>query len=106
MYVRVRLEQAQAETGIVVPQQAVTRGSNGDSVMVVGSDGKVTPRPVKIGMSIDGQWVVLDGLKTGEQVMVEGFQKLRGNAPVKAARWTPAALPKAAPKSATSASGV
>ena len=106
MYVRVRLEQAQAETGIVVPQQAVTRGSNGDSVMVVGSDGKVTPRPVKIGMSIDGQWVVLDGLKTGEQVMVEGFQKLRGNAPVKAAPWTPAALPKAAPKSATSASGV
>ncbi len=106
MYVRVRLEQAQAEAGIVVPQQAVTRGSTGDSVMVVGSDGKVTPRPVKIGMSIAGQWVVLDGLKPGEQVMVEGFQKLRGNAPVKAVPWTPAGLPQAAAKPASSASGV
>jgi len=91
MYVRVRLEQAQAEAGIVVPQQAVTRGTNGDSVMVVGADGKVAPRPVKIGASVDGQWVVLDGLKTGEQVMVDGFQKLRGNAPVKAVPWKPAA---------------
>ena len=91
MYVRVRIEQAQAEAGIVVPQQAVTRGSTGDTVMVVGADGKVAPRPVKIGASVDGQWVVLDGLKTGEQVMVDGFQKLRGNAPVKAVPWNPAA---------------
>ena len=91
MYVRVRLEQAQAEAGIVVPQQAVTRGSTGDSVMVVGADGKVASRPVKIGTSVDGQWVVLDGLKTGEQVMVDGFQKLRGNAPVKPVPWTGAA---------------
>ena len=96
MYVRVRLEQAQAEAGIVVPQQAVTRGSTGDSVMVVGSDGKVAPRPVKIGTSVEGQWVVLDGLKAGEQVMVDGFQKLRGNAPVKAVPWKPAASGAAA----------
>ena len=47
--------------------------------MVVGADGKVAPRPVKIvGTAQDGQWVVLDGLKAGEQVMVDGFQKLRG----------------------------
>ena len=91
MYVRVRLEQAQAEAGIVVPQQAVQRGSTGDSVMVVSADGKVAPRPVKIGSSVEGQWVVLDGLKPGEQVMVDGFQKLRGNAPVKAVAWNPAA---------------
>jgi membrane fusion protein (multidrug efflux system) len=87
MFVRVRLEQARSEAGLVVPQQAVTRGSTGDSVMVVGADGKVAPRPVKIGSSVDGQWVVLDGLKAGEQVMVDGFQKLRGNAPVKAVPW-------------------
>jgi membrane fusion protein (multidrug efflux system) len=109
MYVRVRLEQAQAEAGIVVPQQAVTRGSTGDTVMVVAPDGKVSPRPVKIGSSIDGQWVVLDGLKTGEQVMVDGFQKLRGTAPVKGVPWKPAgsgaaAAPAAsAPASAASA---
>jgi membrane fusion protein (multidrug efflux system) len=87
MYVRVRLEQAQAAAGIVVPQQAVTRGSTGDTVMVVGAEGKVAPRVVKIGTAVDGQWVVLDGLKAGEQVMVDGFQKLRGNAPVKAVPW-------------------
>ena len=91
MYVRVRLEQAQAEAGIVVPQQAVTRGTGGDTVMVVGADGKVAPRPVKIGSSVNGQWVVLDGLKAGEQVMVDGFQKLRGGAKVKPVPWKPAA---------------
>jgi membrane fusion protein (multidrug efflux system) len=107
MYVRVRLEQAQAEAGIVVPQQAVTRGSTGDSVMVVASDGKVMPRPVKVGLAVNGQWVVLDGLKAGEQVMVDGFQKLRGNAPVKAVPWKPtgsaAAVSVNAPASAASA---
>ncbi|MEO8081902.1 MAG: efflux RND transporter periplasmic adaptor subunit [Caldimonas sp.] len=89
MYVRVRLEQAQTPTGIVVPQQAVTRGTTGDSVMVVGADGKVAPRPVKVGTAQGGDWVILDGLKTGERVMVDGFQKLRGDAPVKPVPWQP-----------------
>ena len=105
MYVRVRLEQAQAEAGIVVPQQAVTRGSTGDSVMVVSADGKVAARPVKIGTSVEGQWVVLDGLKAGEQVMVDGFQKLRGNAAVKAVPWKAgASAARAAPAAAAPAS--
>jgi membrane fusion protein (multidrug efflux system) len=103
MYVRVRLEQAQAEAGIVVPQQAVTRGSTGDSVMVVGADGKAMARPVKVGLAVNGQWVVLDGLKAGEQVMVDGFQKLRGNAPVKAVPWQPAGSVPAASVSASAA---
>ncbi|MGZ5241985.1 MAG: efflux RND transporter periplasmic adaptor subunit, partial [Caldimonas sp.] len=90
MYVRVRLEQAETPTGIVVPQQAVTRGSTGDSVMVVSADGKVTPRPVKVGTAQGGDWVILEGLATGEMVMVDGFQKLRGNAPVKPVPWQPA----------------
>ena len=87
MYVRVRIEQAETPSGIVVPQQAVTRGSTGDSVMIVGADGKVAPRPVKVGSAQGGDWVILDGLKTGELVMVDGFQKLRGNAPVKPVPW-------------------
>jgi membrane fusion protein (multidrug efflux system) len=91
MYVRVRLEQAQTENGIVVPQQAVARGTTGDSVMVVGADGKVAPRPVRIGSAIDGGWLVLEGLGAGEIVMVDGFQKLRPNAPVKPVPWQPAA---------------
>ena len=91
MYVRVRIEQAEAPSGIVLPQQAVTRGGAGDSVMVVGADGKVASRPVKVGSAQGGNWIVLDGLKSGETVMVDGFQKLRGNAPVKPVPWQPAA---------------
>ena len=90
LYVRVRLEQAQATNAITLPQQAVTRTAQGDTVMVVAPDGKVVPRTIKIGSAKGTQWVVLDGLKTGEQVMVDGFQKLQGGAPVKAVPWQPA----------------
>ncbi|HEY3047070.1 MAG TPA: efflux RND transporter periplasmic adaptor subunit, partial [Polaromonas sp.] len=100
LYVRVRLEQAQATNAITLPQQAVTRTAQGDTVMVVGADGKVAPRPVKIGSAQGTQWVVLEGLKTGEQVMVDGFQKLQGNAPVKAVPWQPAGAQPAGTASA------
>ncbi|MCC2634360.1 MAG: putative periplasmic linker protein [Ramlibacter sp.] len=93
MYVRVRLEQATASNAMLLPQQAVTRSPQGDTVMVVASDGKVSPRPIKVGGSQNGKWVVLSGLQPGEQVMVDGFQKLRPGAPVKPVPWsaTPAA---------------
>jgi membrane fusion protein (multidrug efflux system) len=101
LFVRVRLEQAQAPAAILLPQQAVARGNGGDTVMVVGADGKVAPRPVKLGAAQAGQWVVLGGLQAGEQVMVDGFQKLRGSAPVKAVPWKPAgSAPTAAAASA------
>jgi membrane fusion protein (multidrug efflux system) len=61
--------------------------------MVVGADGKVSPRPVKVGGEQDGQWVVLDGLKAGEMVMVDGFQKLRPGAAVKPVPWRPGSPP-------------
>jgi membrane fusion protein (multidrug efflux system) len=98
LYVRVRLEQAQASNAMTLAQQAVTRSPQGDSVMVVAADGKVSPRPVKVGGQQNGQWVILDGLKAGEQVMVDGFQKLRGAAPVKAVPWqAPGSKPLEAP---------
>ena len=108
MYVRVRIEQAETPTGIVVPQQAVTRGSTGDSVMVVGADGKVAQRPVKVGTAQDGSWVILEGVVPGEMVMVDGFQKLRGNAPVKPVPWQPAGSAPAggAPPRAAAAASV
>ena len=102
MYVRVRIEQAQSNDAITVPQQAVTRGSSGDSVMVV-ADGKAVPRPVKIGSASGSSWIVLEGLKPGEQVMVDGFQKLRGPGPVKAVAWAPPASSPAAAGSASAA---
>jgi membrane fusion protein (multidrug efflux system) len=107
LYVRVRLEQAVASNAIALPQQAVTRTAQGDSVKVVTADGKIEQRRVKVGGQQNGQWVVLDGLKAGEQVMVDGFQKLQmlpPGAPVKAVPWTPpGAAPAPAPATSASA---
>ncbi len=104
LYVRVRLEQAQVDGGILLPQQAVTRSTQGDTVMVVGADGMVKPRPVKLGGAKGQQWVVLSGLKSGEQVMVDGFQKMMNpKAPVKPVPWQPASAPGAASAPASSA---
>jgi membrane fusion protein (multidrug efflux system) len=101
-YVRVRLSQAELPAAIVVPQQAVTRGSNGDTVIVVGADGKPAPRPIRIGSQQGASWVVLDGLKPGEQVVVDGFQKMMvPGAPVKPVPWTANAAPAAATAAAS-----
>jgi membrane fusion protein (multidrug efflux system) len=97
-FVRVRLSQAELPAAIVLPQQAVTRGTQGDSVIVVGADGKPAPRPVKIGSQQGSSWVVLDGLKPGEQVVVDGFQKMMvPGAPVKPVPWSPNPSAAAAP---------
>jgi membrane fusion protein (multidrug efflux system) len=91
MYVRGQVAQAMVENGMLVPQQAVSRGGpQGDTVMVVGADGKPVPRPVKLGGAQGGDWLVLEGLKPGEQVIVDGFQKMRPGAPVKPVPWQPA----------------
>jgi len=109
MFVRVRLEQAEVAGGLLLPQQAVTRSSQGDTVMVVDAQGMVSPRPVKLGGARGNQWVVLGGLNAGEQVMVDGFQKMMNpKAPVKAVPWVPqqasgGAAPAAAALAAASA---
>lgn len=104
MYVRARLQQARIEGAILLPQQAVTRGSRGDSVLIVAADGQVSPRPVKIEGVKDGQWIVTGGLAAGEQVLVEGAMKLMlGAKVVKPVPWSP---PKAqAAPGAPSAAG-
>lgn len=105
LYLRVRLEQAQASNAITLPQQAVTRTQQGDTVSVVGDDGKISQRTVKISAAQNNRWVVREGLQAGEKVMVDGFQKLQmlpPGTPVKAVPWqapgqaaTPAPTPAA-----------
>lgn len=105
LFVRVRTAQAEAPRAMLLPQQAVTRGSAGDTVLVVGEGNVPAPRPVKIGGSRGASWVVLDGLKEGERVIVDGFQKMRPKSPVTPVPWTPvagAAAAAAAPASAAS----
>ena len=101
MYVRIRLVQGQIAGAMLVPQQAVTRGPQGDSVLVIGEGGKATPRNIKVGGASGSNWIVLDGLKAGEQVIVEGFQKMRPGAPVKPVPWTGTAVARPAPAAAS-----
>jgi membrane fusion protein (multidrug efflux system) len=101
-YVRVRLSQAELPSAILVPQQAVTRGTQGDTVLVIGAENKPAPRPVKLGDVVNGQWIVLDGLKAGESVVVDGFQKMMvPGAPVKPVPWKPVTAAAAASASAS-----
>jgi membrane fusion protein (multidrug efflux system) len=91
-YVRVRLSQAEMPQALTVPQQAVTRGNQGDSVLVVGPDNKPQPRTIKLGAAQGNEWIVLEGLAPGERVIVEGFQKMMvPGAPVTPVPWTPRA---------------
>ena len=105
-YVRVRLSQAELPAAILLPQQAVTRSGQSDTVLVVGADNKPTPRTVKLGGAQDNQWIILDGLQPGDEVIVDGFQKMMvPGAPVKTVPWTgSAATPAAATSAAPSAS--
>ena len=106
MYVRVHVEEAQVDNAVLVPQQAVTRNEKGNTVMIVAEDGSVAPRPVQISQSKGTNWVITDGLKTGDKVMVDGFTKLgMGAKKVTPVAWKSAAgaAPAAAPAAGANA---
>ncbi|HET6600000.1 MAG TPA: efflux RND transporter periplasmic adaptor subunit [Burkholderiaceae bacterium] len=106
MYVRVRLAQAELPNGILIPQQAVTRSGQGDTVLVVGAGNKPESRQVKVGSAQGANWVVLDGLKAGEKVIVDGFQKMMvPGAPVNPVPWKNAASGAGTPASGAANSG-
>ena len=78
MYVRAELATGQASDAIVVPQQAVQRNPAGNpSVQMLNADNKIEKRPIVLGQALGAQWLVLQGLKAGDRVMVDGFQKAR-----------------------------
>jgi membrane fusion protein (multidrug efflux system) len=83
MFVTVRFPQANAEDAITIPQRAVLPGPQGQMVMVVDEQGKVSPRPIKTGGMTGADFLVTDGLKVGEQVIVDGLQKARPDSTVK-----------------------
>jgi len=88
MYVRVRIEQGIDSDAIAVPQQAIQRNAGGGSeVFVVKDDNSVARQPVRTGAVQDGQWLVTDGLKAGDRVVVEGFQKFAAGDKVKPQSW-------------------
>lgn len=89
MYLRAQLTIGEAPDAIVVPQQSVTRRPEGATLLVVGDDGKVSERTVRVDGTHGNGYVIGDGLKAGERVVVDGLQKIRPGATVKAVAWEP-----------------
>lgn len=83
MFVRVRFPEALAENVIRIPQRAVQIGPQGQFVMRVGAEDKVTPTPVKAGDMAGEDFIIDEGLKGGERVIVNGLQKARPGSVVK-----------------------
>jgi len=91
MYVRVRIDQGLDSDAIAVPQQAIQRnGGGGSEVFVVKDDNHIAVQPVRTGSVQDGLWFVTEGLKAGDKVVVEGFQKFAAGDKVKPQSWSEA----------------
>ena len=83
MFVRARLDEGTNNNALLVPQQGITRNPRGDATaMVVGADNKVEVRTVTTTQAIGDKWVVTDGLKPGDKVIVTGLQKVKPGAQV------------------------
>ncbi len=81
LFVRTRLYLGEEEA-ILVPQKAILRGPGGAvSVWTLNKDNIVTPVPVKLGETHDNNWIVTEGLKTGDRVITAGFQKAKPGSP-------------------------
>src|SRR6478752_6848047 len=82
-YGRVRASVRSRDGALLVPQRAVTELQGSYQVSVVGEDNKVSIRPITVGERVGKFWIVNQGVKAGERVVVEGLMKVRDGAPVK-----------------------
>ncbi len=84
MYVRARIEEGQRDNSILLSQRCVMRDPRGQAyVFVVDKDGKVARRDVTANRSVKTDWLIESGLKTGEQVVIEGIQSVRNGMTVR-----------------------
>ncbi|MBG0751454.1 MULTISPECIES: efflux RND transporter periplasmic adaptor subunit [Pectobacterium] len=84
MFVRARLDSGVNPTALLVPQQGVTRDPRGQATaMVVGEGDKVEPRTLTTSKAVGDKWLVTEGLKAGDRVIVTGLQKISPGAQVK-----------------------
>lgn len=85
MYARAVLGSGVRQNAILVPMQGIARDAKGNtSAMVVDAEGKVAQRAVTVSRTIGDKWLVEDGLKAGDKVIVEGLQKIGVGMPVNA----------------------
>jgi membrane fusion protein (multidrug efflux system) len=96
-FVRAKLFIGQLKEGITIPQRAVVLSERGGSVFVVDRTGAVANRPIRLGALIGGRWIVEDGLKPGDKVVVSNIQKLRPGVAVKPINAAPSNVPRVVP---------
>ncbi|MET0369740.1 MAG: efflux RND transporter periplasmic adaptor subunit [Sphingobium sp.] len=82
-FVRARISAGVIANGISVPQKAVQFADKEAKITVVNRDGSAAIRTVALGAMIGGEWVVLSGLRPGERIIVDGWQKVQNGQKVK-----------------------
>jgi membrane fusion protein (multidrug efflux system) len=100
MFARVRIDLGTRKDCLEVPERAVVELQGKTFLWVVSQDGKASQRPVKVGEPNGSNFIILDGIKPGERVVVEGLQKVREGAPVNAKTAAEMTAMKAAPAAA------
>ncbi len=99
MYVRAVVQEGEVDRAILVPQQGVSRDPKGNPVaLIVDGSGKVQQRMLTLDQAIGDRWLVASGLAPGERVIVEGAQKVRPGATVKAVSFQDSGTGGAAPE--------
>jgi len=88
---KVRFVADMKKGALVIPQEAVSELQGSYQVFVVGEDNKASVQPVKMGERLGPMWEVLEGLKPGDKVIVQGIQKVRPGSSVTIKDWTPPA---------------
>ncbi len=96
-FVRARILAGSRPNGVLIPQRAVKLTADAATVMVLDAKNIATPRPVKLGIMQAGLWSILQGLKPGDRVIVDGLQKVQPGQPVRVAKPKAKAAPAAAP---------
>lgn len=106
MYVRVKIIEGTDKNALLAPQQGVGRDEKGQATaLVVDAKGIARLHVLKLGRAIGNSWLVLDGLKAGDRLIVEGVQNIRPDMPVQAVEAGTQAKAEAARTEATKGSG-
>jgi membrane fusion protein (multidrug efflux system) len=89
------------KNAMLVPQRAVNELQGGHLVAIIGTDDKVSIRPIKVGPKVDTMWIVDEGLKAGDRIVAEGVQKVREGMQVRAKPFQPESPVKEEPNTAS-----
>ena len=85
MFVRAEVAEGVVPSGLLAPQQGVTRDERGrPTALVVGANGKAELRDLELGQAVGANWLVTSGLKPGDRLIVQGLQRVKAGQAVHA----------------------